>query len=87
MTVFEIKNGEDVIDIEIKNVDFDTMIQALSIVTEKQSSYLKAGKMIYDICKIKSYPEIESNNNLMASLCLEICTNLVMPELTEVKKK
>ncbi len=88
MEVFEVKRKDkESIIVELKNVDFDTMLQALSVVTDKQYSYLKAGKIIYDIKKSKDYPEIEEDNNLMSSLCLEICTNLVMPELSEVKKK
>jgi hypothetical protein len=83
-----ISSDDKVFIANIKKPDFEQFLQALSLLGDMSLyAQIKAGKQIFDFCDEGSDPEFKKNTDLMASLCIHLCAEFVIPKVAEVKKK
>lgn len=83
-----IGSNKEVYTARLKNPDFEQRLHALSMLEPMTLfNQVRSGKQIFDFCNDSSDEEFKKNYSLMSSLCMHLCTDYVLPDVYEVKKK
>lgn len=86
---FTVKSNGKNYDYKIQEPTFEQIAAAL---TESSGFTGKlnmagGGKVIFELCCLEHDPEIETNMQLLVSICLDLYDRYVLPANNEIKKK
>ena len=80
--------------IQATNVEFvletiEELLGAMAMIGQEVTTadLVKSGKFIYDTCCVESSKEIDSNGNLLMTVCLKLAEEFALPEAADIKKK
>lgn len=87
-TTFTVKGEKDKVKCVIREPDFKAVSFGLTALTAPSGSLAMAdgGKAIFDTCKVSCDKEIEQSGKMMASICIKIAEEFLLPVEVEIKK-
>lgn len=85
---FAFKHEGKELNYEIQEPNFDQIVAALSQTKANgQLDVIGAGKVIWELCCIKSDAEIEENSRLLVSICISLFDEFANTIDIDIKKK